>query len=217
MRKTSNVFNIQTPVAIAIGVRAPEPSPDKPAKVHYAKIEAPTRENKLAQLEALAALGGIAWRDCPDDWHKPFLPIEQGDFAAWPALDRLFPLVLNGAQFKRHWPIGETVDVLKLRWKTLVTAKENDRKKLFRETKSWKITKIVKATKITKIIKTPLPGESEPSIYSTLFHPRCRHPFPFHIARSIGISHCMIFVLAIGCARHSGECVVKAKSFLRPL
>ncbi len=178
-RKTSNVFNIQTPVAIAIGVRAPEPSPDKPAKVHYAKIEAPTRENKLAQLEALAALGGIAWRDCPDDWHKPFLPIEQGDFAAWPALDRLFPLVLNGAQFKRHWPIGETVDVLKLRWKTLVTAKENDRKKLFRETKSWKITKIVKATKITKIIKTPLPGESEPSIYSTVISSKMPTPIPF--------------------------------------
>ncbi len=49
-RKTPNVFNIQTPVAIAIGVRAPNPSAAKPAKVRYAKIEGATRENKLAQL-----------------------------------------------------------------------------------------------------------------------------------------------------------------------
>ena len=32
-------FNIQTPVAIAIGVRAPKPSSDAPAKVRYAKIK----------------------------------------------------------------------------------------------------------------------------------------------------------------------------------
>jgi hypothetical protein len=50
-RKTPNVFNIQTPVAIAIGVRAPKPSPDTPAKVHYAKIVGGTRDDKLSQLE----------------------------------------------------------------------------------------------------------------------------------------------------------------------
>jgi hypothetical protein len=49
-RKTPNVFIIQTPVAIAIGVRAPKPSPDTPAKLRYARIEGATREDKLAQL-----------------------------------------------------------------------------------------------------------------------------------------------------------------------
>ncbi len=53
-RKTPNVFNIQTPVAIAIGVRAPKPSPKMPAKVRYAKIEGATRDDKLTQLKGIA-------------------------------------------------------------------------------------------------------------------------------------------------------------------
>ncbi len=156
-RKTPNVFNIQTPVAIAIGARAPKPSPDTPAKVRYAKIEGATREDKLAQLEAVAAFGGIAWCDCPSDWHKPFLPAGQGDFAEWPSIETLFPLSLNGAQFKRHWPIGETVELLKTRWGQFVNSKQADRKKLFRETGGWKITKVV---------ADELPGKGQPSIYS---------------------------------------------------
>ena len=95
-RKTPNVFNIQTPVAIAIGMRGPKASPDTPAKTRYAKIEGATREDKLTGLEAVAAFGGITWSDCPDDWPKPFLPIGKGDFVSWPTLDQLFPLSLNG-------------------------------------------------------------------------------------------------------------------------
>lgn len=112
-RKTPNVFNIQTPVAIAIGVRAAKPSPDTPAKVHYAKIDGDTRDDKLSQLEDVSKFGDIVWRDCPDEWHKPFLPVGQGDYATWPEIEHLFPLTLNGAQFKRHWPIGETIELLK--------------------------------------------------------------------------------------------------------
>jgi hypothetical protein len=156
-RKTPNVFNIQTPVAIAIGVRGPNPSPDTPAEVRYAKIDGATREDKLANLEDVAAFGGIAWRDCPSDWHKPFLPVGQGDFAAWPSIEALFPLSLNGAQFKRHWPMGETVELLKARWDRLINSKQADRKKLFRETGGWKITKVV---------TDELPGKGQPSIYS---------------------------------------------------
>jgi predicted helicase len=38
-RKSENVFSIQTPVAIAIGVRYHNPQPKIPAIVHYSKIE----------------------------------------------------------------------------------------------------------------------------------------------------------------------------------
>lgn len=156
-RKTPNVFNIQTPVAIAMGVRGAKPTPDKPAKVRYAKIEGVTREDKLTQLEAVAGFAGLVWRDCPDDWHKPFLPIGKGDYASWPEIDAVFPLTLNGAQFKRHWPIGETTAVLTARWERLRTSKPAERKKLFRETGGWKITKTV---------RDELPGKSEPAVIS---------------------------------------------------
>jgi len=157
-RKTPNVFNIQTPVAIAIGVRAATPSPETPAMVRYTKVESQTREGKLENLEVVKDFKGLIWHDCPMDWHKPFLPIGKGDYFAWPEIESLFPLSLNGAQFKRHWPIGETVDVLKNRWHHLVNSETSDRRKLFRETGGWKITKIV---------NNDLPGIGQPSIFSS--------------------------------------------------
>ena len=138
-RKTPNVFNIQTPVAIAIGVRAPKPSPNTPAKVRYAKIEGTTRDDKLAQLEAVAEFGGIAWRDCPNNWHKPFLPIEKGDFFQWPAIIDLFPYQRSGSKFGRPWPIGETKEVIQRRWKKMLSETGSARAKLFKDNKYRKI------------------------------------------------------------------------------
>ena len=74
-RKTPNVFVIQIPVAIAMGVRGTEQNPDKPAKVRYAKIEADSRDAKLAILAGKADLGKFDWRDCSDEWQAPFMPL----------------------------------------------------------------------------------------------------------------------------------------------
>lgn len=139
-RKTPNVFNIQTPVAIAVGVRGAKPTPDKPAKVRYSKIEGATRDDKLTLLEGLEAFAGIAWRDCPDDWHKPFLPIGDGDYSEWLKIEDLFPWTHSGAQFKRSWPIAETREVLSQRLAKLIAAKPKERKSLFKESRDRKTT-----------------------------------------------------------------------------
>jgi len=154
-RKTPNVFNIQTPVAIAIGVRSATPSPDTPAIVHYAKIDADTREKKLVRLENLKCSNTIEWRFCASDWGKPFLPAGNGDYFSWPVLVDLVPLRLTGVQFKRTWPIGETADVLKARWRKLCAAPKEQRSNLFKETGAWKIKN--RGSK-------SVPGESEPPI-----------------------------------------------------
>lgn len=133
-RKTPNVFNIQTPVAIAIGVRAAKPSPDTPAKVRYAKIDGADRDDKLTQLDAIAGFGGLVWRDCPDDWHKPFLPAGKGDFFSWPAATQLFPWQHSGCELKRSWPISESTSVLNARWDKLIAAKDSDKDILIRRT-----------------------------------------------------------------------------------
>ena len=44
-------------------------------------------------------------------------------------------------QFKRSWPIGETVEVLKRRWEALLNAPKSQRGKLLRETDARKINK----------------------------------------------------------------------------
>ncbi len=54
-RKTENVFAIQTPVAIAIGVRYAEPQPDTPATVRYTRVEG-SQTAKLERLSQVRAL-----------------------------------------------------------------------------------------------------------------------------------------------------------------
>jgi hypothetical protein len=144
-RKTPNVFNIQTPVAIAIGVRAPKSSGKTPAKVRYAKIETPSRESKLARLAELQNFAAIPWRDCPEDWRMPFLPEGEGDYFSWPAASQLFPWSHSGCELKRSWPIAETIEVLQERWKILLSSKISERDKLFRRTGARNKDKTVEA------------------------------------------------------------------------
>ena len=76
-RKSDNVFAIQTPVAIAVAVRIKEAKPETPAAVHYARIDG-TREEKLAELDAITGFSAVAWQDCPAGWQAPFRPAGQG-------------------------------------------------------------------------------------------------------------------------------------------
>ena len=131
-RKTPNVFAIQVPVAIAIGVRGPKSHPDVPAKVWYARIEGATREEKLAKLEATTRFVDILWQACPAAWHAPFLPESRGHYFDWPALTDLFPWWHSGVQFKRTWPIAPELNVLRRRWGELCSAHPDTRKELFK-------------------------------------------------------------------------------------
>lgn len=59
-RKTENVFNIRTPVAVAIGVRYGPPHPETPARVRYARLTG-TREEKYARLDAIRKFADLPW------------------------------------------------------------------------------------------------------------------------------------------------------------
>lgn len=139
-RKTDNVFAIQIPVAIAVGVRKGKPDRDTPAKVHYTKITG-TRDDKLKILNAVENFAGLDWQDCPNSWQDRFLPQGTGDFFSWPALTDIFPWQHSGAQFKRRWPIGETVEVLQDRWKRFLSPGNAQRREAFYETRDRKIDK----------------------------------------------------------------------------
>ncbi len=139
-RKTDNVFAIQTPVAIAIGTRYGEPQPDTPATVHYSRIEG-SQAAKFEQLNQVQCFADVAWKQCPTDWNAPFLPLTGSPYFDWPLVTDLFPWQENGVQFKRSWPIGETVEVLEQRWRALLAAKElKDRKVAFKESRDRKVT-----------------------------------------------------------------------------
>jgi Type ISP C-terminal specificity domain len=132
-RKTENVFAIQTPVAIAIGVRYQNPRPKRPAEAHYTKITG-TREEKLDKLRSIQRLEDVPWRRCFNGWMEPLLPDSESDYRSWPLLTDLFPWQHSGVQFKRTWPIGETAGLLEERWRTLIGAPADQRGALMRET-----------------------------------------------------------------------------------
>ena len=108
-RKTENVFTIQTPVAIAIGVRYGKPNPDKPSMVHYTKITG-TREEKLSKLDSIHAFNNVDWQECLTEWTSPLVPTEKSRFASWPLLIDLFPWQTPGVKAGRTWPITTTSD-----------------------------------------------------------------------------------------------------------
>ncbi|GAB4201497.1 MAG: hypothetical protein OHK0022_23590 [Roseiflexaceae bacterium] len=132
-RKTENVFVIQTPVAIAIGVRSGPADPSTPARVHYTRITG-TREDKLAALGAVTRFADLHWQPGMTGWLDPLLPENGAVYRSWPLLTDLFPWQANGMQFKRTWPIGETREVLERRWAALLALPPSARGAAMRET-----------------------------------------------------------------------------------
>ncbi len=134
--RDENVFDIQTPVAIAVAFRAREAKTDAPASVRYARIEG-TREDKLAELETITGFSRVEWHECPDEWHSSFRPAGEGQYFYWPLLTDLMPWQHSGSQFKRTWPIAPDTETLERRWRCLLRAKA--RSEAFRETRDRKI------------------------------------------------------------------------------
>ncbi len=131
-RKSENVFNIETAVAIAVGVRYGQPQPAQPAAVHYTEIRG-SSEEKLAVLAGVKTFADLKWTDCPSGWLDPFLPQRDSAYQKWPKVTDLFPWQENGLQYKRLWPIGEQQEILQQRWAALLAAP--DRAVAFKESR----------------------------------------------------------------------------------
>ncbi len=142
-RKTENVFAIQTPVAIALGVRYGEPQPEIPAAVHYTRLSG-TKDEKLYTLKQVTSFQDLTWRPCLSGWTDPLLPTSDKPYWNWPLVTDLFPWQENGSQFTRTWPIGETKEVLRERWDKLLEASPEKRAELLHESRDLKITKTLK-------------------------------------------------------------------------
>ena len=144
-RKTENVFAIETPVVIAVGVRYAAPQPTQSATVHYCRIEG-TTEEKLAQIAKVKQFSNLAWEACGTGWFDPFMPAASGAYATWPKLTDLFPWQENGVQFKRKWPISPSNKTLKNRWKHLLSLPLEDREVALYRTDARTIHRDIKDT-----------------------------------------------------------------------
>lgn len=131
-RRSDNVFAIQTPVAIAVAVRAEAAKRDTPAAVRYARIEG-TRDKKLATLDAIGRFSDVAWQDCPTDWQAPFRPAGRGVYFGWPLLTDLMPWQHSGVKAGRTWVISPEQETLRERWHVLLQADTEERGRLFKD------------------------------------------------------------------------------------
>ena len=129
-QKEENVFDIQTQVAIAVGMRiSTVPSGD--CTVRYLRITG-NRDNKLARLGVLA-LSDIIDHVAGDRLDR-LTPQSDAEYYDWPEITELFPWAHSGCQLKRTWPIGETRALLERRWRELVAAIPRHRGVMLRET-----------------------------------------------------------------------------------
>ena len=133
-RKTENVFAIRIPVAIAIGVRMGSPNSGEPAKVWKSRISG-SEYRKLASLDAGDSFSRYNWTECTREWDEPFYHLGTGAYFDWVPLTDIFPWQHSGVQFKRTWPIGETKELLELRWRELLSQSPVGRAGYLRETR----------------------------------------------------------------------------------
>lgn len=147
-RKTPNVFAIQIPVAIAVGFRGGTSSPDQPAKVWYARIEANSRDLKLNAITQISKLASVTWEASASDWQSTFLPKGTGEFFDWPKLTDIFPFHTAGSVFYRTWPISESREVLTRRWDALRRSPLDKRKSFFKESRDRKISHAVNTSNL---------------------------------------------------------------------
>ena len=131
-RKSENVFNIQTPVAIAIAVRFGTADVNLPAKIHYRRLEG-TRAEKLRALDKIAKFGEEGWQDCPSDFQAPFRPVGNGTYFDWPLIKDLMPWQQSGVKAGRTWVIAPLAVTLRDRWDLLIQADKDKRKTLFKD------------------------------------------------------------------------------------
>ena len=131
-RKSENVFNIQTPVAIAVAFRTEGKTGTQPATVRYARLEG-TRVEKLAALKTIADFSGIYWQTCPEGWQARFRPQGEGLYFDWPMLTDLMPWQQSGVKAGRTWVIAPSKETLDERWHSLLQAEGEDRRPLFKD------------------------------------------------------------------------------------
>lgn len=129
-----NVFDIETPVAIAVLVRAEPTDEEMPARVFHRRVRG-ARAEKLAELATVRApdLEPEVWTELPSVVYEPLKPAAGGqEWHALPALTDLLPWQQPGQKLNRKWPIAPDPETLSERWSAfLEDPNEKRRSELF--------------------------------------------------------------------------------------
>ena len=125
-----NIFDILTPVAVAVGIRTGQSKPSI-CTAKYLRVTG-TREDKLTLLKQIS-LHDIS-EDIAGTGLDHMKPRRDHIMTDWPQISDIFPWIWSGCQVKRTWPIGETPNLLRHRWSTLLDEVPRHRDILLRKT-----------------------------------------------------------------------------------
>lgn len=116
----TQVFGIETPVAIGLFLRDDASEREMPADIRYIELHG-TRQAKFDALGTLG-LSDPGWRPARTKWRAPFTPESAAGWDDMPALDDLIPWRANGIMAGRGWVYAPSKEVLAERWRELILA-----------------------------------------------------------------------------------------------
>lgn len=127
------IFNIETPVTVALFLREPDTSEEQPADIRYIALEG-TREEKFQQFEALS-LDSDCFQPVRAGWCDKFTPKPASDWDSYPAISDFFLWQSSGIKPNKTWVYAPSKDVLEARWAELALETEKEQREAkFRET-----------------------------------------------------------------------------------
>lgn len=142
------IFNIETPVTIALFLREPGTDEEIPADIRYVALEG-TRESKFQQLQSLT-LDDSRFQPVREGWGDKFSPKPTNDWDSYPAVSDLFLWQSPGIKPNKTWVYAPSRSVLEARWDELAYEEDSAvMEEKFRETTYSSL----------HMGKKPLPGE----------------------------------------------------------
>ena len=126
-RKSENIFEIETGVAIGICIKSLRPQ-KRLCRVRYVEVQG-SAEDKLAALRSTQTPATSQSRLTLLQTAIPSSPAAAGAMPNGSKLtDIYFPWQHSGSQFKRLWPIAESSKVLEERWRRLLKDCHQDKR-----------------------------------------------------------------------------------------
>lgn len=145
--KGTAVFDIETPVSIALFLREENTDEETPADIRYVALHGKIEE----KMQALAALDldGAEFEPVRSGWGDKFAPKAGGDWDSYPELPDFYASCFPGVAPNKTWVYAPSESVLQERWAELIEGNDLEvRAERFKETRDAKTTKA----------KKPLPG-----------------------------------------------------------
>lgn len=116
--KENAIFNIETPVAIAMFIRTKDNDKTVPAVVKHVTLTG-TYEKKMNELSTLT-LDDSRWQPIRGEWTAPFTPASSGGWDSYPSLEDIMPWKTTGVTSNRGWAYSPCRETLESRFRTLI-------------------------------------------------------------------------------------------------